>query len=230
MNKYDLIVESLCEAVSNGDISEEFAESVNDLVYEKYVIEADDSDKSNNKALAKSIINEIKSVQNENKSILKQVKNLVKNKKYDDAINSLLKIRVKMNNLLAKVKEQDKDIFPKNKEYFLNMLKSFGEMSIIYINIKAILAAKNDINYPYDMNTNGKITKKDRVKKFIDEVGSPTNISMADAAIATGAFTVGSAISAKMNTRDMKTRLIEEISKMIKENDILIDKIKQKKK
>ena len=39
MNKYDEIFEALQEAVSSGDITEEFAESVNDLAYDKYVVE-----------------------------------------------------------------------------------------------------------------------------------------------------------------------------------------------
>ena len=35
MNKYELIVESLCDAVAAGDITEEFANEVNLLAYEK---------------------------------------------------------------------------------------------------------------------------------------------------------------------------------------------------
>lgn len=40
MDKYNEIFEALQEKVNNGSISSEFAESVNDLAYEKYIVEA----------------------------------------------------------------------------------------------------------------------------------------------------------------------------------------------
>lgn len=43
MGKYEIIYEALQEAVNNNDISLEFAESVNDLAYNKYVVERSDT-------------------------------------------------------------------------------------------------------------------------------------------------------------------------------------------
>ena len=154
MVNYDTIFEALQEAVISGDITEEFAESVNDLAYEKYVIEAENENSDMYKNTSE-IVKDIRSVTKDFNSTIKDVQQDIKSGKLDRAESTVSKMIKDLSVLRDKVISYPPSKFDAAKEYILGAIKDFAAAQIV---VRASMTAADAI---FDV-PNTKSRKKDR--------------------------------------------------------------------
>ena len=105
MNEYEVIFESLQNQLDQGLITYELAEEVNDLAYDKYVVESDSNDPNH------KYIDELVKSKNTNHTYSKKVRRLVKDKKYNQAIAVLKKEQKELDDIRKTIKKIDCDVF-----------------------------------------------------------------------------------------------------------------------
>lgn len=105
MNNYEIIYESLCNAVNDGEISLQFAEEVNQLAYDKYVTESIFKMIADKFAKKK---NDVKPVQNNTQDKATQMQN--KMAEYNNRMNNVNKSFNNLNNVVNNKAAQFKTI------------------------------------------------------------------------------------------------------------------------
>lgn len=138
MNEYEIIFESLQDQLNNGLISEELADEVNQLAYDKYVIEGGHLFNNSVDNYTDLIVKSKK----KNREYNKTVKRLLKEGKMNQAVAVLKKEQIEIKMIIAKANKVEDgilDVFVGDLyNYVLNSAKDL--MYSVVMNIASSLA------------------------------------------------------------------------------------------
>lgn len=165
MNEYEIIYESLQEQLDQGLISEEFANEVNDLAYDKYVVEGGHAFNQSNNEYMDLLLKSKK----KNKEYNKTVNRLLKERKMNQAIAVLKKEQIEIKLIIAKANKVDDgvlDVFVGALyNYVLNSAQDFMSSIVMDLASDIIVGVMGKAMSSSDRDI--KAAKKDN-KKFND--------------------------------------------------------------
>ena len=158
MNKYEIIFESLRGQLDNGLISEELANEVNDLAYDKYVMEG-------GRAFNNSVDNYtdlIVKSKKKNREYNKTVKRLLKEGKMNQAVAVLKKEQIEIKMIIAKANKVEDGILDVVLGDLYNYVLNSAEdlMYSVVMNIASSIAGA-----AIDKATGIKIDRKELLKQ-----------------------------------------------------------------
>lgn len=131
MYDYNLICEALQEAINNGEIDIDFAESVNDLAYSKYVLESGDADPEVIRKSSKEFLDMLNERKKSNKEGVTEIKAALKNKDYVTANKKVDDLLKETRDLKKRISSMNSTVFEIIGSEVISALSTFAVFKVL---------------------------------------------------------------------------------------------------